>query len=82
MNILDEQDKSELRDCILNLAATCPVEGCNAADCPLFAIRKLTPARRRKWLNTLTAEELDFLCAYHHVCMNIKLAAYAATPCV
>jgi hypothetical protein len=81
MNGFNEQKKSELRDNILTLAMTCPVERCNPEDCPLFKVRKLELARRLEWFRDLSDEDLVYLNAYHYVCMKTRLAAHLAEIC-
>jgi hypothetical protein len=70
---MSEQSKMALRDNALSLARYCPVEQSNPDDCPLFAVRKLKPARRRQWFDILTEDDLSYLNAYHSVCARIKM---------
>jgi hypothetical protein len=81
MNALDEQKKSEMRDNILSLAMSCPVEHCNPEDCPLFKVRKLELTRRLEWFRQLSDEDLVYLNAYHFTCMKARLTAHLAEIC-
>jgi len=73
MSPMTEPPKTALRDNLLSLAGNCPVERSNPEDCPLFAIRKLGPAKRLQWFNDLPKDDLAYLNAYHCVCARIKL---------
>lgn len=64
-----------LRAGLLELVNICPVEKCNPADCPLFALRELSHRQRLEWLKALNQTDLEYLAIYHYVCMNIKLGA-------
>ena len=64
-----------LRAGLLELVNICPVEKCNPADCPLFALRGLNRRQRHEWLGALNQADLEYLAIYHYVCMNIKLGA-------
>ena len=69
--------KNELHAAVLSLAEFCPVDECNPENCPLHNVRKLTHTQRFKWLSALSEEDMDYLTAYHHVCLNLKLASKA-----
>lgn len=69
-----------LRAGLLELVNICPVEKCNPADCPLFALRELTHRQRLDWLGALNQADLEYLAIYHYVCMNIKLGAQHLMP--
>lgn len=69
-----KSQRDELRSSLILLAERCPVEGCNPEDCPLYHVRKLKRAARLKWFNALTGDDLNYVAAYHHTCMNLKLA--------
>jgi hypothetical protein len=73
MNPMSEQPKTALRDNLLSLVQRCPVELSNPKDCPLFGIRKLGPARRLRWFNDLTEDDLVYLNAYHCICAQVKM---------
>jgi hypothetical protein len=66
--------KDELRASLISLAKCCPVDECNPEDCLLFSVRKMKPSARLKWFKALTKGDLNFITAYHHVCLNVKLA--------
>ncbi len=73
MNPKTEKPKTALRDNLLSLVQQCPVEQANPDDCPLFAVRKAGPARRLRWFNDLTEDDLVYLNAYHCVCAQLKM---------
>ena len=81
MIVLSEQKRTELRDNVLSLAMTCPVELCNPEECPLHQIRHLDLDERLEWFKRLTDEELLYLNAYHFICMKIKLEPELAELC-
>jgi hypothetical protein len=71
---ITRQSRSDLlRASLISLTERCPGVECNPEDCPLFRLRKMKPSARLQWFQALTEEDLDFLAAYHHVCMNVKL---------
>lgn len=65
----------DLRASLLELIDACPVERCNPADCPLFPLRKMNYRQRRLWFLALSPTDLEYLAAYHNVCMNVRLSA-------
>jgi len=65
-----------LRASLLDLINVCPVEQCNPADCPLFALREMDHCQRLHWFASLDRADLEYLAAYHYVCMKIKLGAH------
>jgi hypothetical protein len=65
----------ELRASLSELAKNCPVDECNPEDCPLFPLREMQRGERLRWFNALNEDDLRYLAAYHHVCMNLKLTA-------
>jgi hypothetical protein len=67
----------QLRASLLEVVGFCPVDRCNPADCPLFALRKMNRSQRLEWFNALRESDLRYLAAYHHVCMNLK----TQSPC-
>ena len=60
--------RSRLQSLAFDLTKRCPALGGNPGDCPLFGVRQLTPARRRRWLEGLTDEDLRYLSLYHQLC--------------
>jgi len=64
-----------LRASLLELINVCPVEQCNPADCPLFPLRKMDHRQRLHWFASLDRTDLEYLAAYHYVCMNVRLGA-------
>ena len=79
---MTKQPKTALRNNLLSLVRRCPVELSNPKDCPLFGIRKLGPARRLRWFDDLTKDDLAYLNAYHCVCAQLKMESkkYAGRP--
>ena len=70
---ISQQKRSELRDHLLELAVTCPVEQCNPMDCPLQQVRRMDLGRRLEWFQSLSDEDLAYLNAYHYVCLKTRL---------
>jgi hypothetical protein len=68
-----QRRRDELRASLNILAEVCPVEGCNPEDCPLYEFRKLKHAARLNWFNALAEDDLAYISAYHHVCLNLKM---------
>ena len=65
-----------LRASLLELVNVCPVEQCNPTDCPLFLLRKMNRRQRLGWFAALNRTDLEYLAAYHNVCMNVRLSAH------
>lgn len=63
----------QLKTGLLELVESCPARHCNPKDCPLFDLRKMPRSRRIQWFNTLNQDDLEYLAAYHYVCMNIQI---------
>lgn len=82
MNPMTDQQLTELRDNLRNLAVHCPVDKSNPADCPLHAIRNLDRVRRYRWFYGLGPEELIYLNSYHTVCAHIRLESQRAGLCL
>lgn len=78
MNTVDQQQRAEMLDNLLNLAVNCPVDHCNPVNCPLHDIRKLELGRRLEWFKALTDEDLVYLNSYHFVCLKNRLDACLA----
>ncbi len=66
---------SGLRAELMELIHNCPADCCNPEECPLFHVRQLDDYPRLQWLNALDLADLEYLAAYHHVCMKLKLQA-------
>ncbi len=60
----------------MELVHGCPADQCNPADCPLFEVRQLSYHQRFQWFNALAPADLEFLAAYHYVCLKLKLDAH------
>jgi len=71
---ITRQSRSDLLRASL-ISLTSAAQGLNAiprtARCS--GSEKMKPSARLQWFQALTEEDLDFLAAYHHVCMNVKL---------
>jgi hypothetical protein len=72
-NITRQGRKDQLQASLIALTKCCPVDDCNAEDCPLLSVRKMRRPARLKWFKALTEDDLNFIAAYHHVCMSLKL---------
>lgn len=68
----------ELRSKLAELTRACPFHQANPEDCPLFPLRNMNPRRRRQWFDALPEADLRYLANYHHVCLQIKLAAQSS----
>ena len=53
-----------LRANLTGLLDTCPADQCNPPECPLFRVRKLGRAQRRRWFNALSEDDLKYLASY------------------
>ena len=62
---------SQLQANVLKLSEACPFHVTNPADCPLFEVRKLAPAKRSQWVEALSKDDLEYLATYHRVCIRI-----------
>lgn len=69
--------RSWLEDRAFELSKTCPVEHGNPVECPLSDLRRLDAGQRRKWIQRLTVEELEYLASYHACCSTVKSALAA-----
>ena len=81
MTSTTRQDRAELMDSILQVAMACPADQSTPADCPLFAVRKMSLPRRINWLHSLTDDDLAYLASYHCVCMKTRLEAFQPGLC-
>jgi len=70
----------ERRRLIAELTCECPVNKDNPADCPLANVRKLSPEERRKWVQDLPESEVNYLIAYHHLCLRTKFEYKFPSP--
>ena len=66
----------KLRSCLQGLTEFCPVDRCNPVDCPLFNLRTMDPVERLRWFNALEPADLNYLAAYHQVCMAVRLESH------
>lgn len=73
MSAVPHPRRDELRANLLDLADACPIDHCNPKDCPLFSVRLLGRAARRRWIKTLEEDDLAYLATYHYVCLSTKL---------
>lgn len=67
--------RNELRHYLLELLDACPLEQCNPEDCPLSSLRQIDSKDRQAWLKALAEDDLEYLAAYHRVCLGIKIEA-------
>lgn len=74
MQTTSQLQKDELRVNLISLTEACPLDKCDAEDCPLYALRKMKPRQRLQWFNALTEDDLIYLATYHHICLTTKLA--------
>lgn len=63
----------ELKEFVAALAVDCPVGHSNPEDCPLHDLREQKMPARLKWLQALGEDDLQYLAAYHQVCLNTKI---------
>ena len=70
----------QLRKGLLEVLSACPTEACNPTDCPLYQLRQMEYERRLQWLNALSRSDLEYLAAYHYVCMKLKAGDRHAHP--
>jgi len=71
--MLQQQQRTEIRSALLELAPCCPFGHGNPSDCPLYEVRQLNPSQRLEWFDALDDEDLSYLAMYHHICLGIKL---------
>jgi hypothetical protein len=64
---------NEIRAGLLEVLSCCPVEQCNPSDCPLFQLRQMDYPQRLRWFNSLEQSDLEYLAAYHYICIKVKL---------
>ena len=50
------------------LLRSCSVDGTNSNCCPLYELRALPFAARKRWIGNLSDGELEYLLAYHATC--------------
>ena len=72
MSSIRPEQKNDLRATVLELANACLFQQANPNDCPLFPVRIMKPAKRLKWVNALSKDDLLYLANYHQVCFSIK----------
>jgi hypothetical protein len=66
--------KARLWANLLTLTEACPVEQCHSAECVVHQLRKKHPTRQLAWFEALSPDDLAYLTAYHHVCLQTKVA--------
>jgi hypothetical protein len=72
----------DLRTGLLEVLNVCPVDQCNPADCPLYPLREMDFARRLQWFNALNRSDLEYLAAYHYVCLRLRAGESPDRPAV
>ena len=80
MKPVSEWKKHELRKQLSELADACPLHQANPEDCPLFPLRQMKPAKRLRWFNALSEDDLAYLATYHHVCFATNLESQLTEP--
>lgn len=70
---MKSSQRDELWTSLISLAECCPVNEGNPEDCLLFRVRKMKPSARLNWLDGLAKDDLSFIAAYHHICLNVRL---------
>ena len=70
----------QLRAGVLEVLNACPADSCNPRDCPLYSLRLMEYERRLQWLRALNRSDLEYLAAYHYVCMKLKAGDRPAHP--
>jgi len=55
---------------ILHLTLGCPHNQDSPSFCPLHEVRKLEPCMWATWTQMLTDEDLEYLYAYHEICLH------------
>ena len=68
----------QLRTGLLGVLNACPVDSCNPVECPLHCLRQMEYARRLQWLQALNRSDLEYLAAYHYVCLKLKAGDFPA----
>ena len=69
---IPHKEQNELRANLLKLSEGCPFHLANPEDCPLFALRRMKPAKRLEWINALSGNDLVYLATYHRVCLRMR----------
>lgn len=62
----------ELRANLRSLVESCPTGEKNPQVCPLYLLRQMEHPRRWELFNALNEDDLVYLAAYHHICLNTK----------
>jgi len=55
------------------LLEACPSNDCNPEECPLHGVRELPRELRGEWLDGLTEDALEYLAAYCHCCLKLRI---------
>jgi hypothetical protein len=63
------QSLAALQAELADLAEHCPVQDCQAHECPLHQLRHLGAHRRSDWFELFSREELEYFACYHHACL-------------
>ena len=67
---MNAREREEVLSQVIQLTAACPIENCATPLCPLFEVRKLAAGERMEWIRALSNEDLEFLSAYHQICLQ------------
>ncbi len=71
---MSSPDRTRMQSDVLRLTFACPHGLENPDCCPLHGVRALDEAGRSNWVLRLNDEELEYLTAYHQVCLQLNLA--------
>jgi hypothetical protein len=73
LDSVSHHQKNELRASLSQLSDACPFHIANPEDCPLFPVRRMEPTKRLQWFDGLSESGLEYLAAYHRVCLTVKV---------
>ena len=71
---MNASQRSQIRSDVVHLTAACPHDGANPPFCPLHEVRKLSAEGRIKWIHTLADADLEYIAAYHPICLKWRAA--------
>ena len=67
---MNTNERDRVLSAIQLLAVVCPHEKCNSPSCPLYSVRRLPPGQAAHWAAGLSDDELEYLAAYHQICLQ------------
>ena len=65
---------------IFPLMEACPYDNGNPPFCPCHEVRKLTPEERNEWVRALSGADLEYIAAYHQICLQWRSTAAIVNP--